>query len=193
MRVDLVLRGTVRTGDPWAPLARGVAVNDGVVVAVDEDALELVGGAREVVDLQGGCALPGFGDGHVHPLWGGVELAGPDVRDATSVAEVVEAVRRYAATHSDDEWIQGGPYDPTLAPGGLFDARWLDDALPDRPVVLQSSDHHCAWVNSVALRRAGVDATTPDPPSGTVARRPDGTPLGTLVEWTAMDLVLRHA
>src|SRR6185503_13347644 len=35
-------------------------------------------------------------------------------------------------------------------------------------------------------------ASTPDPPAGTVARRPDGEPLGTLVEWTAMDLVRRH-
>ena len=193
MRADLVLRGTVRTGDPHAPLTRGVAVTGGVVVALDEEALALTSGAAEVVDLGGGAVMPGFGDGHVHPLWGGVEMAGPQVRDARSVGEVAEAVRRYADEHPDQEWVQGGPYEPTLAPGGLFDARWLDDAVPDRPVVLQSSDHHCAWVNSEALRRAGVDATTPDPPAASVARRPDGTPLGTLVEWTAMDLVLRHA
>ena len=87
----------------------------------------------------------------------------------------------------------GGPYEPTLAPRALFDAAWLDAAVPDRPVVLQSSDHHCAWVNSEALRRAGIDGTTPDPVAGTIARRPDGSPLGTLVEWTAMDLVIRHA
>jgi predicted amidohydrolase YtcJ len=191
--VDLVLRGLVRTGDPLAPLARGVAVHHGVVVALDEAALDLAGGAAEVVDLDGGVVLPGFGDGHVHPLWGGVELAGPQVRDASSVAEVVEAVRRYAAEQPDEEWVQGGPYEATLAPDGLFDAAWLDEAVPDRPVVLQSTDHHCAWVNSEAMRRAGVTRATPDPPSGRVPRRPDGSPLGTLVEWTAMDLVLRHA
>jgi len=191
--VDLVLCGAARTGDPRSPLVRGVAVHDGVVVALDEDALDLAGAANETVDLAGGTLLPGFGDGHVHPLWGGVELAGPAVREATSVDEVVEAVRRHAAEHPDEEWLQGGPYDPTFAPHGLFDAAWLDRAAPDRPVVLQSTDHHCAWVNTEALRRAGIDATTPDPPAGTVARRPDGTPLGTLVEWTAMDLVIRHA
>jgi predicted amidohydrolase YtcJ len=48
-------------------------------------------------------------------------------------------------------------------------------------------------VNSEALRRAGITIATPDPPSGRVPRRPDGTPLGTMVEWSAMDLVLRHA
>ena len=194
MRVDLVLHGgVVVTGDPAAPRARAVAVSAGTVVALDEDALGLLGVARTAVDLEGGAVLPSFGDGHVHPLWGGVELAGPPVREATSVAEVVEAVRRWAVGHPEVTWVQGGPYDPTLVPGGRFDAAWLDAAVPDRPVVLQSTDHHCAWVNSEALRRAGIDAGTPDPAAGEVARRPDGTPLGTLVEWTAMDLVLRHA
>ena len=59
--------------------------------------------------------------------------------------------------------------------------------------MLQSTDHHCAWVNTAALRLAGIDEHTPDPPAATIARRADGTPMGTLVEWTAMDLVLRHA
>ena len=193
MGVDLVLRGRVRTGDPLAPVARGVAVHAGRVVALDEAALDLAGSADETVDLDGGTVLPGFGDGHVHPLWGGVELAGPDVRDATSVAEVVDAVRRYAAEQPERDWITGGPYDPTLAPHGLFDAAWLDEAVADRPVVLQSTDHHCVWVNSEAMRRAGIDRATADPPAGTVARRPDGSPLGTFVEWSAMDLVERHA
>ena len=188
---DLVLRGTVRTGDPHLPLARAVAVRDGLVAALDTDALQLADAATEVLDV--GAVLPGFGDGHVHPLWGGVELAGPAVRDLTSVEAVAAEVRRYAAEHPDEDWVLGGPYDPALAPRGLFDAAWLDAAVPDRPVVLQASDHHCAWVNTEALRRAGVDAATPDPPSGSVARRADGSPLGTLVEWTAMDLVLRHA
>lgn len=174
-------------------MARGVAVHDGVVVALDQDALDLASGADEVLDLGDGAVLPGFGDGHVHPLWGGVEIAGPQVRDATSVAEVVEVVRAYAEEHPEQTWIQGGPYDPALAAQGHFDATWLDEAVADRPVLLQSSDHHCAWVNSAALRRAGVDESTADPAASTVVRRDNGSPMGTLVEWGAMDLVLRHA
>jgi predicted amidohydrolase YtcJ len=192
--VDLVLRGgTVRTGDAVGTRARALAVHDGRIVALDEDALALADEAQHVVDLDGGALLPGFGDGHVHPLWGGVELAGPPVRDATTVGEVVDVVRRWAAEHADLPWVVGGPYDPSLAPHGLFDAEWLDAAVVDRPVALQATDHHCAWVNTAALRLAGIDEHTPDPAAATIARRPDGTPMGTLVEWTAMDLVLRHA
>jgi predicted amidohydrolase YtcJ len=192
--VDLVLQGgTVRTGDASATRARALAVHDGRVVALDTDAIGLAQDAREVVDLAGGAVLPGFGDGHVHPLWGGVELAGPQVRDATTVAQVADVVRRWATDHPEAPWVSGGPYDPSLAPNGLFDAAWLDVAVSGRPVVLQATDHHCAWVNTAALRVAGIDEHTVDPPAGEIARRADGTPMGTLVEWTAMDLVLRHA
>lgn len=194
MTVDLVVHGgIVVTGVPEAPRARAVAVHGGYVVALDEQALALLPTAAATVDLEGGALLASFGDGHVHPLWGGVELAGPAVRDATTVDAVAAEVRRWAGEHPDVEWVEGGPYDPSLAPGGRFDATWLDAAVPDRPVVLQSTDHHCVWVNTEALRRAGIDEQTPDPPAGEVARRPDGSPMGTLVEWTAMDLVLRHA
>jgi predicted amidohydrolase YtcJ len=192
--VDLVLQdGVVRTGDGQATRARAVAVHDGQVVALDADALSLADDAREVIDLDGGAVFPGFGDGHVHPLWGGVELAGPQVRDARTVSEVADIVRHWAAGHPDAAWVNGGPYDPSLAPNGLFDAEWLDAAVRDRPVVLQSTDHHCVWVNTAALRLAGIDRHTPDPPAAEIARRPDGSAMGTLVEWTAMDLVLRHA
>jgi predicted amidohydrolase YtcJ len=58
--------------------------------------------------------------------------------------------------------------------------------------MLEASDHHCAWVNTEALRRAAITRDSPDPPAGRIPRRPDGEPLGTLVEWTAMDLVRRY-
>ncbi|MDQ1603089.1 MAG: hypothetical protein QOE01_934 [Actinomycetota bacterium] len=192
-RADLLLRGIVRTGDPAAPLARAVAVRGGVVVALDQDALELAGGSAAVVDLEGGAVMAGFGDGHAHPMWGGVELAGPDVRDATTVEEVAARVRRFADEHPELDWVVGGPYAATLTHDALFDARWLDAAVPDRPVLLEASDHHCAWVNTAALRRAGLDEHTPDPPAGSLPKRPDGSLLGTLVEWTAVDLVRSHA
>jgi predicted amidohydrolase YtcJ len=144
-----------------------------------------------MVDLAGGALLPAFGDGHVHPVMGGLGLHGVPVRECASTDEVVEAVRRWADGHPEAEWITGDGFDPWLAPGGRFDARLLDAAVPDRPVVLRTSDHHTAWVNSVALRRAGYTATTPDPAGGEIVRR-DGSaePLGTLREFGALNPVL---
>ena len=88
------------------------------------------------------------------------------------------------------EWIVGASYDSTLAPDGRFDARWLDEAVADRPVVLRAWDYHTAWCNSLSLERAGITARTPDPEDGIIARRPDGSPLGTLIESGATNRVL---
>ena len=162
-------------------------IADGVVRAIGEQAKAQH--ADKQVDLDGGFLMPSFGDGHAHPLYGGLESAGPPVRQCQSIDEIVLAVKEYAAAHPEQEWIVGASYDGSLAPGGLFDARWLDAAVPDRPVVLRAWDYHTFWVNSVALQRAGITADTPEPVLGEIPRREDGSPLGTLREWGATDLV----
>lgn len=189
-RATVFSGGTVWCG-AGLPDSEALAVVDGRVVALGEQALSWPG-PREDVDLAGGLLAPAFGDGHVHPHSGGTTRQGPAITGLRSVADVVAEVRRWADEHPDAAWVVGNRYDPTLAPAGEFDARWLDEAVPDRPVVLHASDHHTVWCNSEALRRGGVDARTVDPEVGWVVRRDDGTPLGTLREWDACDLVLRH-
>jgi predicted amidohydrolase YtcJ len=163
-------------------------VVDGTVRAVGAQARASASGADEV-DLDGAFLMPSFGDGHAHPLYGGLEAAGPQVRRCDSVDEIVAAVGTFAAEHPDDEWIVGASYDSSLAPDGLFDARWLDAAVPDRPVALRAWDYHTMWCNSAALQRAGITADTPDPVLGEIPRRADGSVLGTLREWGATDLL----
>jgi predicted amidohydrolase YtcJ len=183
--------GTVWRG-PGRADAHALLVRDGRVVAFDRAALRMAAGA-ERVDLAGGFLMPSFGDGHAHPLFGGLEAEGPRIRDCTSVAEIVAEVARYAAEHPELPWIFGASYDGSLAESGLFDARWLDQAVGDRPVVLRAWDYHTMWVNSKALELAGIEATTPDPVLGEIPRRGDGSPLGILREWGATDLVMAAA
>jgi predicted amidohydrolase YtcJ len=177
-----------RGGTIWTGTADtdALLIADGVVQALGEQAQA---SGAEVVDLDGGFLMPSFGDGHAHPLYGGLESVGPPVRACQSVDEIIEAVRKFAAEHPNDEWIVGASYDGSLAPGGLFDARWLDAAVPDRPVVLRAWDYHTFWCNSVALQRAGITADTPDPVLGEIPHREDGSVLGTLREWGATDLM----
>ena len=186
-----LFRGSIRTGDPDAPVARAVAVRDGLVSGVDDEALAQAREADECEEIEvTGALLPSFGDGHCHPLFGGLEAEGPAISDATSVQEILDSVAQWAAAHPDEPWVRGGSYEAALAPRGEFDARWLDSVVPDRPVALRASDYHTLWCNSAALRLAGIDRDTPDPELGVIVRRPDGEPLGTLREWHACDLVL---
>ncbi|MEU1302986.1 amidohydrolase [Streptomyces shenzhenensis] len=187
----------VWTGLPTLPGAgqppTALAVRDGRIEAVGAAAEELAGAADELLDLGGGLLMPAFGDGHCHPDQGGFEALGPRIRPCTSVHELVTEVGRYAAAHPEAEWILGGSYDSTLAPDGLFDARWLDAAVPDRPVALRAWDYHTLWCNTEAMRRAGLDDSVQDGERGRFARRPDGSLLGTMVEWDAVDAVLGAA
>ena len=185
----------IRGGAIWSGIDgdcdhSAVAIVDGVITAFDHDALEwATTTSPEVVDLTGGFLMPAFGEGHAHPLFGALESDGPQVRRCTTVAEIVAEVGRWAAEHPDVEWIIGASYDSSLAPDGLFDARWLDEAVADRPVMLRSWDYHTVWCNSRALHLAGVTASSPEPELGEIPRRADGEPLGTMREWGAVDLI----
>ena len=140
-------------GTIWAGAARptsdALLVREGRIAALGEEARAAAAELRRAdaasvdeVDLAGGFLMPSFGDGHAHPLFGGLEAAGPAVRDCASIEEIVAEVRRWAEAHPDAPWILGASYDGSLAEGGLFDARWLDEAVADRPVVLRAWDYH---------------------------------------------------
>jgi predicted amidohydrolase YtcJ len=173
-------RGSVWTGT--GARATAVAVSGGQVVALDREALDRRGRATEVVDLAGRTLVPGFRDGHLHPLAGGVETLDCDLVDAADVAEVLARLRAYAAAHLDVPWVLGYGYPPEVLPAGVGRASLLDAVVSDRPVALWSSDHHMVWCNSRALAMAGVTPATPDPPRGTIVRDGGGAPLGTLLE-----------
>lgn len=142
-----------------------------------------------VVDLDGGTLLPAFGDGHAHPLQAGLAAQFMPVTDI-DLPQLYETLRAWDHEHPrtgdpNDDWIQGWGFDLSLTPDGLFDARWLDAIVADRPVMLRGTDYHSLWCNTEALRRSGLTAQSPDPGLGEMPRLADGSPLGTLREWGA--------
>ena len=179
--------GSVFSAGMSASRAGGVAIADGVIVAVGDDAelRGLIGPHTREIDLNGGVLLPGFQDAHAHPVQAGVELLQCELGAAHDAEGCLALVARYAAAHPDDEWITGGGWSMEFFPGGTPTAESLDTAVRDRPVMLHNRDHHGVWVNSLALRLAGIDAATPDPADGRIERHTDGSPTGTLHEGAA--------
>lgn len=187
------MRIIFKGGSVWSAglgVFEGLAIEDGKVIATGPEALKMTG---EVIDLACGFVLPGFIDGHAHPIFAGREARGPKVNNLQSVDAIKEEVARYAKENPNESWIIGGAYEAAIISGGDFDAHWLDEVVSDRPVVLHAVDHHTIWVNSKALDIAGIDTNTKDPDGGTIARRKDGSPKGTLREPIAFDLILKHA
>ena len=95
-----------------------VAIADNRIVAIGPDAETW--GITDVVDLDGGTLLPAFGDGHAHPVLGGLERQGPAITEKSTVDEIVAEIGRWAREHPGDDWIVAASYDPALAPDGAF-------------------------------------------------------------------------
>ena len=190
MTTTVFVNGTVyRTGH--GPVAGAVATSQGRITHVgdDRDVLDAAGPGATVVDLAGGLLSPAFGDSHLHPAMGGVELAQCHLNSATSAEQCFDIIAAYASTHPDVPWILGGGWSLDLFEGGTPTAAMIDRIVPDRPVLLRNRDHHGAWANSRALELAGITADTPDPKDGRIERDAEGNPTGSLHEG-ALILVL---
>jgi predicted amidohydrolase YtcJ len=197
---DLVLEhGHIWTGNPRMPWAESMAISGGRIAAIGTDRMigRRVRGARQVVDLHGRTVIPGIVDSHLHMLFGAYALHGlnlstpeasitPDRPD-----ELIARLRAYAAEHPRDAVIFVRA-DFSATPPSTPDRELLDRAVPDRPVVVHNSTEHSLWVNSAALRLAGItDYPVADPREERgVIRDASGHPSGILLE-AAMELVER--
>ena len=189
----VLVKGAVYTMDAARSWAQAVAIRGGrlVLVGTDEQIRESVGPRTEVVDLAGRMLVPGFQDAHVHPVAAGVDLLQCDLHHLSSAEDYLEAIKSYADEHPDVPWILGGGWSMDAFERGTPTAAALDRVVPDRPVFLPNRDGHGAWVNSLALKIAGVTRDTADPRDGRIERNDQGEPEGTLHEGAA-DLVGTH-
>ncbi|MDE3245737.1 MAG: amidohydrolase, partial [Acidobacteriota bacterium] len=106
----------------------------------------------------------------------------------TDARDAAQRVRAWSAVHGSG-WLKGRGWDQNRWPGKAFPtALELDAISGSRPAYLARVDGHASWVNSAALRLAGISATTADPPGGRIVRDGKGNPTGILVDG-AMDLV----
>jgi predicted amidohydrolase YtcJ len=189
MQADVLLRGgAIYTLDRARPRASSLAVKGGRVVACgDDDLTDLVGPDTRVIELNGSALVPGFVDAHIH--FGHAALAHQEVQldDATTLAEGLTLVHRWAERSTDNPWLRGRGWDRNRW-GRLPTAADLDAAVGSRPVALSSHDGHSLWLSSTAMQAAGIDRATPNPPGGVIQRDAAGNPTGVLFE-NAQDLV----
>ena len=194
---DVVLYNAhVVTMDPARPRARAVGLAEGRIQAVgDGQAVRALAGPRtEAIDLGGRTLLPGFIDSHAHLAQVGHELGKVDLSPCRSIEDVLRAITERARTTPSGDWIEvsGMWHETALGEKRLPTGRELDRAAPEHPVYLPRGSRFFAVANSLALRMAGIDARTPDPPGGQLGRAPEtGELTGLLLQPPAFSLVRR--
>jgi len=182
----------VRTLDAERPAAEALAVQWGKIAAVgSRSELESKYAGARVVSLPEATIVPGLADAHAHLASLGSSLSLVSFIGTDSLEQVLERAKRPPASSYQGEWLVGRGWDQNdwrEAKGEFPGRQSLDAIYPSTPVYFTRVDGHAAWVNSEALRRAGVAASTPDPPGGRIIRDRKGEPTGVLVDH-AMQLV----
>ncbi|MFP4545001.1 MAG: amidohydrolase family protein [Candidatus Kapaibacterium sp.] len=131
--------------------------------------------------------LPGLVDSHAHLAGLGMMQREANLAGAKSEYECIGILKKHTGLKGD--WITGKGWNHEKWHRRQFPTKEsLDNVFPGRPAYMLRADHHSAWVNSEALKRAGIDRGTPDPTGGKILKDENGEPTGVLID-TAMNFV----
>ncbi|HEY8952665.1 MAG TPA: amidohydrolase family protein, partial [Candidatus Dormibacteraeota bacterium] len=143
---------------------------DGRILAVGEGARSAAGRRARVVRLHG-RAWPGLIDSHVHLEGLADRHLTLDLAGVPSLDEALALITSWSDKLPPDGWVAGaGWYNDAWSDPSFPTRAQLDKATGGRPAYLRRKDGHSAWVSSAALKLAGIDRSTPDPPGGSIDR-----------------------
>jgi predicted amidohydrolase YtcJ len=187
--MQVLINARILTQDANHPRADALAIENGQLVAVGnkDDILSIPCKEKKIVDLHQSVVLPGLCDSHIHLGQYSQGLSKIDCATPTRQA-CLDRVALAAQSAQPNSWLLGHGWDQNLWEEGFGDAAMLDQITTQHPIYLTIKSLHAAWINSRALKLAGIHAQTPDPAGGTILRHSDGSPTGILLE-SAVNLV----
>jgi predicted amidohydrolase YtcJ len=194
----ILTHGAIRPDADAGTPFEAIAIGGGRVIATgsDDQIRSLAGRGTKVVDLAGRAVLPSFTDSHTHSHRAAIVrrlFLDFDALAPTSIGDILDHVARRSSELPADAWLQGDSLTAAgLAEGRFPDRDQLDAVAAGRPVILRSIGKHVVVANSLALRLAGIERATDDPPGGRIERRADGEPNGILHERAKLRLDTSH-
>jgi predicted amidohydrolase YtcJ len=143
------------------------------------------------IDGHAATLLPGLIDAHGHILSMGTAMTAIDLAGSVSLTDAQQRIAAYARANPARQWLTGRGWNQVIWKLGRFPtAAELDAVTGSRPAALGRIDGHALWLNTAALRAAGITRATPDPQGGRIERDAGGGPDGVLVD-KAMELADR--
>jgi predicted amidohydrolase YtcJ len=194
-RADVVLTGRFITMNPDQPTAEAIAVQNGRIIAIGtaSDVDGYLDANTRRLALADGYVTPGLVEPHMHYTMGAVTEGWVNCSpfDGKSYDDVLVLIHNAGPVLGD--WTLGMNYDPSLLPGSPeLTVQVLDAVVHDRPVFVLNASGHLAYVNSEALRRAGITKDTPNPTGASYGRDANGDLTGVLSESAAMTAVIKQ-
>jgi len=181
--ISLLVNADILTMDPDQPSADAMAVSGDRIVAIGSEAevRAAIGGYGKYYNLKGQTIVPGFFESHDHLYMSSNTVVVTDVTPFTTPT-LAAALEKIKHTEPDNEgWIIAFGADQELYEERRGPTRdLLDEIFPNTPVMVFHLSGHGGFSNSEALRRAGVDETTPDPTGGYYEKDENGRLTGYL-------------
>ncbi len=180
---DLILvNGNIYTMDPEQPTAEAVAVSNSRIIAVgsNRQILSLAKKDTKKIDLKGKTVIPGFIDTHVHGASLGRSISQISLRDAKSIKEIQQRIKKQAKKIPKGHWITGRGWDQEQLVENRYPNRSdLDEASRYHPIFLLRVCGHLGIANSKALRLSGINKNTKPPEGGLIDKdKATGKPNG---------------
>ncbi|MEA3420354.1 MAG: amidohydrolase [Acidobacteriota bacterium] len=191
----LLFNGTVWTVNSAQPWAEAVAIRGEKVLEVgsSKELKKMIGSNTQCIDLQDALVLPGFIDSHTHFLNGGFALSSIQLRDVTCRKEFIARIAEKAKNLGQGEWILNGDWDhQKFDIPELPRKEWIDSITPYNPVCLNRLDSHMVFVNSLALKKAGITKYTSYPSGGEILKDPVSGEITGILKDAAISLVKQH-
>jgi len=185
--MKLIHNARIYTLDSTHPVASALVMDSGRVVAVGGEELLSEYENIKSEDMGGRVVLPGLTDAHIHLQEYARSLRGVDCEGLTRQA-ILDRLAGRLTEMAPGEWLLGHGWDQNTWGGDWPGAAELDAQTPQNPVYLTAKSLHAAWVNSAALKLAGITADAVNPLDGRVQRDLHGRPSGMLFE-NALKLV----
>lgn len=183
-KATMWIRGKIFTSDEKNLYADAMIIEDGVITWIGREA-DMPDIDAERINLEGKCVIPGFVEGHMHPVilsdfYPQISCLPPQIH---SIAEMETAICERRKTIDAQEWIMGWGYDEGKFSEHRTPTRYdLDKGASDVPVSIMRTCGHIRCVNSKALEIMGITKDTPDPVGGKIDRDENGVPTGILRE-----------
>ena len=168
-----------------------IGIKDSKISFIDKGTKTSYGECDDVrvLNLKEQFVYPGFVDGHGHLKGIGYRELTLNLQGISSLDLTLKAVENYLSLKKPNDWIIGRGWIDKTWPEKRFPTRWdIDSFAPNNPVVLERADGHAVVVNSVVLKLANIDSSTPDPHGGFIEKDSNGEPTGLLVDM-AMNLI----
>jgi len=173
MKDLMLLNGNIYTMNPKLSMAEAVAIKDAKIIAVgtNADVENLERKNFSIINLNGKTVIPGLIDCHTHFLSFAYRLKRANLEGIESFDKLISNIKLFSKNLKTNEWLVGDGWDKNvLGNESIFTKESLDQVCPQNPVALQSKDHHLFWLNSKALKMAGINRDTSDPNGGKIKR-----------------------